>query len=150
MTADYTFNYRQYFPKCSKNSKDIPGEDSFSIECKEIASMCCSLSIGRNDDRPLKSFVGVSTGSNLTIGLFSHHFFGACAEHFGANTMIAMAPANMAAQSNQKAMKRNHLSLIQNGSLAYFINSALPIPERDCLTVSISILASPFSEINLT
>lgn len=127
----------------------IPSALSFTKDERDIALICWFFKSSSIDNCSLKS-KEASEASNSTIALSSHNFFGSGAEHFGAITMIAMAPANMAAHISQKTMNKAHLILIQNGSFANFISSSFPIPESTAFTVSISILASPFSEINFT
>lgn len=125
----------------------IPFALSFTRDEREIAPICWlfnSFSV------TFKSSLKTSEASSSTIALSSHSFFGSGAEHFGAITMIATAPANMAAHISQKKINKAHLNLIQNGSFANFINSSFPIPASTAFTTSISILASPFSEMNFT
>lgn len=128
----------------------VPSALSFTKAERDMARICWFFKSSKIISSPFKSPLGAFEASNSTIALSSHSFFGSGAEHFGAITMIATAPANMAAHISQKVMNKAHLNLIQNGSFANFISSSLPIPESTAFTISISILASPFSEINFT
>lgn len=58
----------------------------------------------------------------------TYQVFGSGGAHFGAATIINIAPMSMDAHKSQKQMKRNQRRRTQKGSFAYFINSSFPIP----------------------
>lgn len=130
--------------------KNSPGEDSLTIESNDIARMFCCFILSSRLSYPLRFKLGVEDSSRCIMGLSSYQVLGTGAEHFGAITIIAIAPANMPSHKSQNSTNNDQRKRTQNGSFAYFINSSLSMPESACLTAPMLILVSPFSEMNFT